>query len=384
MALGLFDRINFSVALAAKDFQSFFGLSDQDRGVLSSAFFWTYAILQIPGGWIVDRFGVKWPFAVAFVVWSLATAATAGARSVAALLLLRMLLGVGESFLSPTALRWIRLNCPETGRGLAVGIVMSGSKFGPAIGAPLAASLIVSHGWRGMFLLVGLVPLVWIVPWLMLVRHSQSAPKHKDAAPENSPSLRLLRSPAVAGVLLSSFCYQYFIYFCLTWMPAYFVERRGLDLNSMGWYSMFSFSGTAVITALGGYAADRFIARGRRAVNVRKTFAMAGLIGGATELIGAYSQSNEVALFFAIFSLSAVGLTTANHWALAQSLVPAPLAGRIAGLQACAASLPGVAAPLLTGWLKQTTGSYEAPMAAVGVFLAIGICSYLFLVRERS
>ncbi|MEO7651790.1 MAG: MFS transporter [Bryobacteraceae bacterium] len=74
MALGLCDRINFSVALAAKDFQTFFGLSDQDRGVLSSAFFWTYAALQIPGGWIVVRFGVKWPFAIVFVLWSLATA----------------------------------------------------------------------------------------------------------------------------------------------------------------------------------------------------------------------------------------------------------------------------------------------------------------------
>ena len=385
MALGLIDRINFSVALAAKDFQAWFGLTDGARGMLSSAFFWTYAPLQIAAGWVVDRYGVRWPFAIGFLLWSAATVATAAAGSVAMLLAVRLLLGVGESLLSPGALRWIRMHFAESRRGFVVGVVMAGSKFGPAIGAPVAAWLTVAHGWRTMFVLMGAVPLIWLWPWVALAREEPrwgSPPACRDRP--GGLSYRPLRSRAVAGILISSFCYQYFVYFCLTWMPAYFVERRHLDLGAMGWYAMFSFAGTAIIAAAAGWAADRLIGRGRNPVNVRRAFAIAGLVFGATELAGALAHSSGVALFFAVFSLSGVGLTTANHWALAQSLVPAGMAGQMAGLQACAASLPGIVAPLVTGWLKQSTGGYDAPMQAVGLFLALGILSYAVLVRESG
>ncbi len=155
MIIAYVDRSNFSVALAAKDFKTVFQLTDADRGTLNSVFFWSYALLQIPAGFLVDRFGVKFPYAIAFFFWSLVSAATAAAGSVWQLVSLRLLLGVGEALVTPAGLRWVRFNVAERQRGLAVGIYMSGTKYGPAVGAPLAAWLLQMYGWRQMFLILG-------------------------------------------------------------------------------------------------------------------------------------------------------------------------------------------------------------------------------------
>jgi hypothetical protein len=139
----------------------------------------------------------------------------------------------------------------------------------------------------------------------------------------------------------------------------------------------------ATMAAVSGWAADRLIARGRDPVTVRKAFTIAGFLIASTEVIGAMSDSVNVALFFAVFSLTGLGLATANYWALTQTLIPGGAIGRIVGVQNCAANLPGIVAPLLTGWLVQSTGSYDAPMQAIWVFLLLGIAAYVFLVREK-
>jgi MFS family permease len=116
---------------------------------------------------------------------------------------------------------------------------------------------------------------------------------------------------------------------------------------------------------------------------VRKWFTIAGFAVAYTELIGAQSSSVNVALFFAVLSLSGLGLATANYWALTQTLIPAYAIGRVSGVQNTSASVAGIVAPIVTGWLKQQTGSYEAPMQAIWFFLVAGVLSYLFLVKEK-
>ena len=381
------DRSNISVALAVPDFKQLFHLTDHQRGALNSAFFWSYAFLQIPAGWLVDRYGVKLPYTIAFLVWSLISAATGLAGSVPQLLALRVMLGVGQSVAIPASMRWIRFHFTEKERGLAVGVYMSGTKFGPAIAAPVAAWLIAAYGWRAMFVVLGLGCLVWLVPWLLLVRNNdrqiEQAEAARSAAPLRVPFARVIASPVIWGTVIGTFCYMYFVYFCMTWMPAYFVERRHLSLTSMGLYTFFSFSGMATMAILAGWVADRMIARGGNAVRVRKAFTIAGFLIASTEVIGGLSDSVGVALFFAVFSLTGLGLATANFWALTQTLIPGGAIGRIVGIQNCAANLPGIVAPILTGWLKETTGSYDAPMQAIWFFLVFGIVAYVFLVREK-
>jgi len=151
----------------------------------------------------------------------------------------------------------------------------------------------------------------------------------------------------------------------------------------MGWYTMFSFGGMAVMAAVAGWVADLIIARGGEPIKVRKAFTIVGFLLAATEVIGARSDSQAVALFFAVFSLSGLGLATANYWALTQTLIPGAAIGRIVGVQNCASNVGGIVAPMMTGWLKQATGSYEAPMLMVWALLVVGVVAYLWLVRPR-
>ena len=386
MIIAYVDRGNLSVVLAQAEFKKLFALSDKDRGALNSAFFWTYALLQIPAGWVVDRYGVKFPYAISFLFWCLVSAATALVTGLWQVLVLRMLLGVGEAIVTPASMRWIRFHCQEKERGLAVGIYMAGTKIGPAIGAPITAYLISISDWRSMFLALGLGGLLWLVPWLALVRNDDrdlerlAAPVQRGAAVSLG---RVMASPVMWGIILGTFAYNYFVYFCMTWLPAYLVERRNLSLTSMGLYTMFSFGGMALVAALAGGAADRLIARGGDPIRMRKAFTIAGLLLASTELIGALSDSRSVALFFAVFSLSGLGVATANYWALTQTLIPGAAIGRIVGVQNMASNLSGIVAPVITGWLLQATGNYEAPMQAIWVVLLGGIAAYLFLVRAK-
>jgi len=386
MIIAYVSRSALAVPLALPEFIRSFHLSITDRGVINSAFFWTYAVLQIPAGWVVDRYGVKFPYFLGFAIWCLASASTALTRSIPQLIVVQVVLGAGQAVVAPASYRWIRYHFVEKERGLAVGLYMTGTKIGPAVGAPLAAWLIGMYDWRVMFVLIGLGGLVWLVPWLLLVanddRQIERAAVKKDGTLP-IPFGRVMASPVIWGTIVASFCYMYFVYFCMTWMPAYFMERRHLSLGKMGLYTFFSFGGMAIVATLAGWAADRLIGRGHNPVTVRKWFTIAGFSIATTELIGARATSLETALVFAVVSLSGLGLATANYWALTQTLIPGAAIGRISGIQNCACSVAGIVAPILTGWLLQKTGSYEAPMMAVLVALLAGVLSYLFLIREK-
>ena len=386
MIIAYVSRSALAVPLAMPEFIRSFHLTLTDRGVVNSAFFWTYAVLQIPAGFLVDRYGVKFPYFLGFAIWCLASASTALTNTIPELILVQVLLGIGQSVVAPASYRWIRYHFVEKERGLAVGLYMTGTKLGPAIGAPLAAWLIGRYDWRVMFVLIGLGGLIWLVPWLLLVSNDDrqiegTAVKKEGTRP--IPFGRIMVSPVTWGTIIASFCYMYFVYFCMTWMPAYFMERRHLSLGKMGLFVFFSFGGMAIVATLAGWAADRLIGRGYSPVTVRKCFTIAGFTVACTELIGARAASLETALIFAVVSLSWLGLATANYWALTQTLIPGAAIGRISGIQNAACSVAGIVAPLLTGWLLQKTGSYEAPMMAILVVLVVGVLSYLLMIRQE-
>jgi ACS family D-galactonate transporter-like MFS transporter len=380
------DRQNLAAAVVDPGFKGYFNLSPTDRGLLHSAFFWSYFLLQIPSGWLVDRFGAKKVLAAGFVLWSVTSAATGLSTTFAALFIFRMFLGVGEAGVNPAGMRWIRFNVPEEQRGLAVGIYQASAKIGLAVGVPVAGMLIAAFDWRAMFVILGIGCMLWLVPWMLLVRDDDrqiEAAQQKASGAPPVPFGRIMASPVIWGTVLGTFAYQYFLYFTMTWMPTYFMERRHLQKEAMWLFTFMQFIGMALVAILAGWAADRMIKKGGDPVKVRKRFAIAGLLVGSTQLIGAFAQSNNVAIFFAVLSISGLGLMTANYWALTQTLIPGGAVGRIVGVQNMAAQAPGIAAPILTGWLVQRTGNYEAPMALIGVFLLIGIAAYLFLVRRE-
>ncbi len=375
------DRINLSSALP--EIRRSFPLSPEASGILLSAFFWSYTLLQMPAGWVVDRFGLKWPYAAGLFLWSAVSAATALVSSLNGLIAVRIALGIGESIVTPASMRYIRKNFAEHERGLPIGIFMSGTKYGPAIGAPIATYLVLGFGWRWMFVLNGALCILWLVPWLLLVRNEAGTLPDEPRAEEAVSWGAILGTPFMWGTCIATFCYMYFVYFCMTWMPTYFKERFGFSLTASGWFTFMSFGGLATIAILSGWAADRLIARGRNPVTVRKAFTIVGFVLAFSEIFGAFSSSATATLFLAVFSLSGLGLATANYWALTQTMTPAVASARVAGVQNTAANLAGIAAPWITGTLVQKTGNFNAPLIAVGFWLVVGVGCYLFLVRER-
>jgi MFS family permease len=391
LALGVMiafvDRTSISSALADGPFIQHFGMTDIDRGWVNAAFFWSYGLIQIPAGWIVDRYGVKTPYTVCFVLWCLATAVTGLISTMFALILMRFIVGAAEAVVMPASYRWIRNNFKEGQSGTAVGLFAMGNKFGPAIGAPIAAWLITAYDWRVMFIATGAVGLVWLLPWMFLVKNDLPRREDMAAIRRKASSITfasILSSPLVWGTLVVNFCYGYFTFFCMTWMPSYLVEERGLSLEKSGLFTFFSFAGIAIVALIAGWTADKLIARGGDPVFVRKAFVIAGFIGACTVLLGAKAESLNAALFWNVFSLSFLGLATANNLALCRlTLIPAPAVGLVTGVQQVATSLAGGVAASLSGWLLHISGSYDLPMLVIFVFLVIGALTTWLVLRPE-
>lgn len=391
LALGVLiafvDRTSISSAVADAEFVRHFDLSDTGRGWVNAAFFWSYGLIQIPMGWVVDRYGVKTPYTICFVLWCVATAVTGLMTAFVGVMIMRIIVGAAEAVVMPASYRWIRNNFKEGQNGTAVGIFAMGNKFGPAIGAPVAAWLIVHHSWQTMFVITGLVGLVWLLPWMLLVK--SDLPKKSEMAEvkrrASAVSFRtIIVSPLIWGTMIVNFCYGYFTFYCMSWMPAYLVEERGLSLKESGLYTFFSFAGIAIVAAIAGWAADRVIARGKDPVFVRKAFVIAGFLGACTVLLGVTADSLQVALFWNVTSLSFLGLATANNLALCRlTLIPAPAVGLATGVQQVATSLSGGVAASLSGWLLQVSGSYTLPMQVILVFLIIGAVTTVVLLRPK-
>jgi MFS transporter, ACS family, D-galactonate transporter len=175
LALGLMisfvDRTSLSAALADHHFVREYALTHVERGWLGSAMFWSYGMLQMPMGWLVDRYGVKWPYSICFLLWCLAAAATGLVTTLSALILVRLLIGVAEAVVVPATYRYLANNFDETRNGTALGIYSIGGKMGPALGAPIAAWLIAISSWKAMFVVTGLAGLIWLIPWLLMLNN---------------------------------------------------------------------------------------------------------------------------------------------------------------------------------------------------------------------
>ena len=389
-----FDRVCLAIALPVM--VQTIDLSRTQQGLVLSAFFLTYTFLQIPSGIWVDKIGVRRPYFYGNLLWGLASAATALTAGLWFLVAIRLLLGVGESVVTPSSMRYIRMHFEEKERGTAVGLYMTGTKLGPAIGLPLAGYLITRFNWQIMFLIMGFGGLVILIPWMYWVKKDdiaalsrsaheaiQKASATQDSKLQTVSTREILRSPVIWGVVLGTFCYMYFVYYGMTWMPTYFGQKFGMSIKDMSWYSGVAFGGMAVMIWIGGAAADWFIRRGYDPITVRKGFTILGFSFAATQTIGAYTDNTDLMLVMAVISMWGLGLATANYWALTQTLIPGGSIAMVVGIQNTAANLAGIVSAALTGWLIDQTGSFDLPIKTIGLWLVLGILAYIFLVRRE-
>src|SRR5215472_12348955 len=222
------DRGNLSVA--APLLKDELRISATQIGVLITAFFWTYTAVMCFTGWIVDRFDVNWVLAIGFLVWSLATAATGLVQTFFALLVFRLLLGLGESVAFPSYGKIIAQNVPQQHRGAANAAIVAGMSLGPAVGTYACGLSMARFGWRPVFVVIGLVSLLWIVPW-MLHKPASIAINDRAASPANT--LDILRERNFWAASLGHFCSNYPFYFMIVWLPLYLVHERHLTMQQM-------------------------------------------------------------------------------------------------------------------------------------------------------
>ena len=378
VCINYIDRTTLSVA--APRLATELGIDPEQKGILLSAFFYTYALCQIPAGWLVDRYDVRWVFGAGFLLWSGATLATGLCSGFAVLLAMRLLLGMGESVAYPSYSKIVAGNFPQTHRGVANALIDMASKTGPALGTLLGGLLVANYGWRSLFIGIGAVSLIWLIPWAIWGPKDRAlAISHSAAAPG---ILEILSKRDAWGTFFGLFGANYIWYFLLTWLPSYLVEQRHFSENMMAKLGALPFFMIALSSLISGWASDRMIARGGSPTRVRKFFAATGLFMGLLVLPAALVEDRVLCMMILVAASLCFGMCTSNLWAITQTLAGPAASGKWTGLQNGFGNLAGVVAPHLTGLIVKQTHSFVLAFAAAAAAATIGGLAFLLIVGK--
>lgn len=368
------DRTN--LAVAAKSIEADLHFTQDHLGILLGGFFWTYSLMQLVAGKVIDRWNVNWVYAGAFLLWSGATALTGLANSFAAILCFRLLLGAGESVAYPAYSKIIAATFPEHLRGTANALIDAGSKMGPALGVLVGVTMVARLTWRGMFIAVGGFSLLWLVPWAFVAARLARRPFSKASV--SAPSYReLLSKRAFLGTALGLFGGNYTWYFLLTWLPYYFENERHYTRDRLALIASLPFWAVAASSIFFGSLADLLIRRGREAGAVRQFFAAAGLVGCGIFLLPALLvREGFLSNFFLILACVSLAMFSSSNWALTQHLSGPDAAGKWTSLQNCIGNFAGIIAPFVTGVVLHETQSFFAAFAIACAILLLGAGGY--------
>jgi MFS transporter, ACS family, D-galactonate transporter len=374
------DRGNLSVSAAkiTDELQ----LNPAMMGQLSSAFFWTYALCQVPAGWLIQRYDVHRVFAIGFLIWSLATAFTGLANSFVTLFAFRLVLGIGESVAYPAFSKIIAKDFPENQRGKANGFIDAGSKLGPALGTLIGGLIVAKLGWRMLFVILGFGALAWLPFWLRSAPKAHSIDNPKPLPVKEPTALELLSTRAVWGSFFGLFALNYGWYFMVNWFPYYLEKQRGFSTEKMAVLGSLPFVMIAISATLGGWISDLLISKGRTPTLVRKSFIATGLLSGTIVYPAGIALSDNVSMGLFLLACFGFGFASSNHWAVTQTLAGPSAASKWTGFQNCFGNFAGVAAGWVTGEIVNKTKSFDGAFLVVALMLVMGTFSYLFIIPE--
>ena len=367
------DRGN--LATAAPLLKSDLGLSNTQVGFLLSAFYWTYAPMQLLAGWMVERLDVHRVLPAGLALWSVATLLTGFAGSFLVLLALRLLLGLGESVVYPCQSKLFGLRAREHQRGKANGATSAGQALGPAFGTLLGGLLMAQFGWRVVMVGFGALSLLWLWPWIATTWRCPSTVVEAGAGRPPSYAM-ILRRRAARGACLGQFCNNYTLYFVLGWLPLFLVKSRGFSLLEMSKIGAAVYGLYALSCAATGWASDRWILAGQSPNLARKTFMVGSAVGVAVCLLLTASASTTMAIVWLLVMGIFFGLGTPMLFTIAQTLSGPRVAGQWMGIQNFFGNLAGILGPVLTGWLVDRTGGFGWAFVVAGGISLIGALAY--------
>jgi MFS transporter, ACS family, D-galactonate transporter len=375
------DRSSISLALPllSRDL----GLGPESKGVLLSAFFWSYALMQIPVGWATDRVNLRWLYFAAFVLWSLGQGLTGFAGSLTVLIIFRMLLGVGESIYLPGGTKIVSMLFRPEERGLPCGMFDFGTRMGLVLGGLIIPWLLIRLDWRTSFRLLGFAGLLWVIPWLWATKgRLDQRPRVALKTRSRSQEIRwLLTNRNLIGICLGFFCFDYYWYLFVTWLPDYLVTVRHFTILRAGFFSSLPYFVFGASEPLGGWIADRLTAHGWDQTRTRKGIVTVAFLTGLL-LIPASRVQNANTAIWLLAGASLVGLATGNLLVILQCCCPPEDVGLWTGFENFAGNLGGVLAPLITGVLISRTGSYAPGFMLATIVLLGGIVCYWFIVGK--
>ena len=401
VVINYLDRSNISVAGAAltKDLQ----LSPVQLGYIFSAFGWTYALLQIPGGLIADRFAPRVLYAFCLIAWSIATLGQGFARGFASLFALRLATGAFEAPSYPINNRIVTSWFPDNERASAIAMYVSGQFIGLAFLTPVLATIQFHAGWQGLFITTGIVGLVWGVVWYSFYRDPPDHPgvnrgeldyieqggglpqgRERDAT---QPTVwqwanlkQVFSSRTLWGVYIGQFAVNATLWFFLTWFPTYLVQYRGLDFIKSGYLASIPFLAACAGLLLSGFVSDRWVRQGKSVSVARKAPIIVGLLLSVSIVGANYTDDTTFVIFFMSLAFFGAGMALIS-WVFVSILSPKHLIGLTGGVFNFMGNLASIVVPIVIGYLAQG-GNFKPALVFIGALGFVGACSYAFIVGK--
>jgi MFS family permease len=393
--LNYFDRS--ALAIANPMIRKELGLSYAEMGILLSVFLWAYAFSQLPGGALVDRFGARRLLGAALGVWSVAQSVAGFATSLIQFSTARAALGIGEAPMFPCAAWVTRAWFPVRNRALVTGIWNCVSTFGQTLAPPLLTAVMISFGWRAMFVVLGVIGVLVTLVWFAVYRDPNEitltnqelralgvAETRNAIKPTFADWRRLFEFRATWGLGLGFFGIIYFLWLFGTWLPGYLEIQRHMDVKQTGWVAAIPF-GFGVVGSIGsGWLADWLLRLGYSPIRSRKSPIIVALIGMAVSTVAAaYAKSDLWAITCIAGALFCNGCGTSLTWSLVAEVAPENCTASLGGITNFGGYLGGAMAPLATGFLVQREGNFVSALILASILAGLSALAFFFLVPNR-
>ncbi|MCU4675621.1 MFS transporter [Catenovulum sp. 2E275] len=395
VVINYMDRTNISVAAAA--ISADLNISKVEMGLIFSAFAWTYSIMQIPGGMLVDAVRIRILYPFILVAWSLVTLVQGLVSSVAALIGCRMAIGFFEAPSYPANNKIVTQWFAEQERAGAIAVYTSGQFIGLAFLMPVLAVIQDWFGWRGLFIVSGLIGIVWAVIWYIFykeaptentqantqanVQSNKTTAEPANATPVSMQNLKLaFSSKKLWGIYIGQFCLGGTLVFFLTWFPTYLAEYRGFSDLKTGFLASVPFLAAFCGVLLSGFVSDLLVRKGYSNEFARKTPIILGLFLSSSVIFANYTDSTLWVTFFLSLTFFGNGLASIN-WVFVSLIAPKHMVGLVGGCFNFIGGLSAVIVPILIGFLVQD-GDFRPALALIAGLAFVGLFSYLFLVGK--